>query len=122
MGGILCNQDGKNSVLNIGNGLDANTYFWAYFTDESATTQKVTTWELFTLDTLVKNQRPNSLFGFGDPCCSDYQITSWELDDIIETTDPNAPGLKSFQNNQSHIVVLGIIINKSFNLFQNQVK
>lgn len=66
MGGIQCNQEGKNSVLNIGNGLNANTYFWAYYTDEPSSEQNVTEWELFTLDTLVKNQRPNSLFGFGE--------------------------------------------------------
>jgi len=66
MGGILCNQEGKNNVLNIGNGLSANTYFWAYYTDEPSSEQNVSEWELFTLDTLVKNQRPNSLFGFGE--------------------------------------------------------
>lgn len=63
---VNANTSGYDAVRNCCNGLSPSDYFWAYYTDEPSSEQNVTEWELFTLDTLVKNQHPNSLFGFGE--------------------------------------------------------
>ncbi len=80
------NDAGRNVIqYNTNNGLPTTTFFWAYYTDEPATAQSLTSYALDSFENFVHSVRPNSLFGFGD-------VTRQEIGNYITNTITNSNG------------------------------
>lgn len=88
---IEANDAGRNVVeFNTNNGLSPTTYFWAYYTDEPATAQNLSSYGLDSFENFVHEKRPYSLFGFGD-------VTRQEIGNYITNTITNSLG-QTFPN------------------------